>query len=123
MSEQAQHESQLPARERAELLIDRVLENQFIWGLMGTEGWVMVDSETQTCLPLWPDEASVAFWQRKDLPDSKPQAIPLQEFTATWLPGLKKNQIAVMLFPSGSLREGIVTSADELLLQLADDNE
>ena len=123
MTTQAEQESQLPARERAELLVDRVLENKVIWGLMGAEGWIMVDSETQTCLPLWPDEASVAFWQRKDLPDSKPQAIALDEFTGTWLPGLKKNQIGLVLFPSGSLREGIVTSADELMLQLADDGE
>lgn len=123
MTTQAEQESQLPARERAELLVDRVLESKVIWGLMGAEGWIMVDSETQTCLPLWPDEASVAFWQRKDLPDSKPQAIALDEFTGTWLPGLKKNQIGLVLFPSGSLREGIVTSADELMLQLADDGE
>ena len=123
MTTQAEQERQLPARERAELLVDRVLENKVIWGLMGAEGWIMVDSETQTCLPLWPDEASVAFWQRKDLPDSKPQAIALDEFTGTWLPGLKKNQIGLVLFPSGSLREGIVTSADELMLQLADDGE
>lgn len=123
MTTQAEQESQLPARERAELLVDRVLESKMIWGLMGAEGWIMVDSETQTCLPLWPDEASVACWQRKDLPDSKPQAIALDEFTGTWLPGLKKNQIGLVLFPSGSLREGIVTSADELMLQLADDGE
>ena len=36
---------------------------------------------------------------------------------------LKKNQIGLVLFPSGNLREGIVTSADELLLQLTDDDE
>jgi hypothetical protein len=123
MTTQTEQESQLPARERAELLVERVLESQAIWGLMGADGWVMVDSDTQTCLPVWPDEASVAFWQRKDLPDSKPQAIALDDFTSTWLPGLKKNQIGLVLFPSGTLREGIVTSAEELLLQLTDDDE
>ncbi|MDC8831324.1 DUF2750 domain-containing protein [Alteromonas gilva] len=120
---QAARESQLPARERAELLLDRVLEQKIIWGLMGAEGWVMVESGKQTCLPVWPDEASVAFWQRKDLPDSKPEPIALDEFTSVWLQGLKKNNIAVVLFPSGNLREGIVSTADELLLQLTDINE
>lgn len=119
----AEQESQLPARERAELLVERVCETGLVWGLMGKDGWVMVDNGAQTCLPLWPDEASVAFWQRKDLPDSTPQSIPLSEFTQTWLPGLKKNQVALVMFPSGTLREGIVTSADELMLQLADDDE
>lgn len=122
MTTQTEQESQLPARERAELLVERVLETNTIWGLMGAEGWVMVDGETQTCLPVWPDEASVALWQRKDLPDSTPQPIAVDEFTATWLPGLKKNQIGLVLFPAGTLREGIVTSADELLSQLTDDD-
>ncbi|NVK55346.1 MAG: DUF2750 domain-containing protein [Alteromonadaceae bacterium] len=120
---QAAQESQLPARERAELLLDRVLEQKTIWGLMGAEGWVMVESGEQTCLPVWPDEASVAFWQRKDLPDSKPQPIALEEFTSVWLQGLKKNNIGLVLFPSGTLREGVVSTATELLIQLTDVDE
>jgi len=52
MTAQTEQESQLPARERGELLVERVLETQTIWGLMGADGWVMVDSDTQTCLPV-----------------------------------------------------------------------
>lgn len=116
-----QQKSELPARERAEYLVEKIQETGQVWGLMGNEGWVMVELESQTCLPLWPDEESVASWQRKDLPDSKPQAIALDEFKNTWLPGLKKNNVALVLFPTGTLREGIVTGSDELREQFDDE--
>ena len=38
MTAQTEQESQLPARERGELLVERVLETQTIWGLMGADG-------------------------------------------------------------------------------------
>ncbi|MFS1705073.1 DUF2750 domain-containing protein [Aestuariibacter sp. GS-14] len=113
--------SELPARERAEYLVDTIQETGLVWGLMGNEGWVMVELGTQTGLPLWPDEASVSSWQRKDLPESKPQSIALADFKELWLPGLKKNNVALVLFPSGTLREGIVTGPDELREQLDDE--
>ena len=48
MTTQTEQDSQLPARERAELLVERVLENQQIWGLMGADGWVMVENGEQS---------------------------------------------------------------------------
>lgn len=121
MTTKSEQDSQLPARERAELLVDTLLESGVVWGLMGETGWLMVENDHKTCLPIWPDEEAVKFWQRKDLPTSMPQAISLKDFVETWLPGLQKNNVSLVMFPAGTLREGLITSADELRLQLVDE--
>lgn len=105
---------------RAKWLIEEINETKSVWGLLGSDGWVMMDDGEQSCLPVWAMAEHALSWQRVDMPDCKPALIELTDFILTWLPGLEKNGIQIALFPTGTGQEGIIVTADEMRLQLDD---
>ena len=51
--------------------------------------------------------------------DSECVAVALDEFTQTWLPGLAKNGVELVMFPTKSDEQNLVMSANDLAAELA----
>ena len=98
---------------RVEFFVPYVQEHQKLWGLHGENGWIMVDSGGELCLPIWPNPDFVIAWERDDFPNCQPKAIELDEFNQHWAEGLTRNNTLLLLFPCGEEEEGIVMSGLE----------
>ena len=116
----------LEPEERQALLLQYVKKAGVLWSLAGTEGYVMLESQHSTenfsaLLPVWPHKDLVGLWQRSDMPDAQPAEIGLDDFMQTWLPGLAKNHIGLVIFPVGEGQSGMVLSAEELQQSLLEE--
>ncbi|MBT0587258.1 DUF2750 domain-containing protein [Alteromonas oceanisediminis] len=103
----------LSPEERFDYFLQSLSQTPHFWGLYGENGWVMVESDGDLCLPIWPNDAFVVSWEREDFPKCEPKQILLNDFLAFWAAGLVKNNTLVLLFPCGEEEEGIVMAADE----------
>ncbi|WP_018981408.1 DUF2750 domain-containing protein [Salinimonas chungwhensis] len=116
----------LSAEERQALFMQYSEKAGALWLRQGAEGYVMIApeqcatvAEFSALLPVWPHQSLVALWPVPDDNISQPVSLQLSEFLDTWLPGLKKNNVGVVIFPIAD-DNGMVMSADELLTYFAD---
>ncbi len=113
----------LSAEERLELFLSYVNKAQEVWTLVGDNGYVMIEAAEGSSLPVWPHQQLVQCWYRTQKTDATPRVVSLQEFLDTWLPGLAKNQIQVVVFPAAENDAEMVMTAEELTLSLTESVE
>lgn len=105
--------TRLAPEERFDYFLSHIKETGELWALFGKNGWVMVESGDELCLPIWPHRDYVIAWERDDFPDCEPKSISHYDFLNVWSAGLAKNNTLLLLFPCGDEEEGIVMSAPE----------
>lgn len=105
--------SKLSPEERANVMLKQIVELEHLWGLFGKEGWLLLQAEEDTCLPVWPTESFATAWEKEDFPDCKPQQIQLNDFLEQWLPGMQKNGTLILMFPMSDDEEGIMLTGSE----------
>lgn len=109
----------LEPEERQALFLQYVKKADTLWSLAGAEGYVMLEPQQEAeaftaLLPVWPHQDLVGLWLRRDMPEAQPASISLTDFMQTWLPGLAKNNVGLIIFPVGEGQSGMVLSAEEL---------
>lgn len=107
----------LDADSRYEYLVDAVVKAGKIWSLHSDKGWVMVSTDQEECLPVWPGADFAQPWINHDWSDCKPVAINLDDWLKRWLPGMQGDGIAIAVFP-GSDEDGMVVDPEELRASL-----
>ncbi|WP_100658277.1 DUF2750 domain-containing protein [Alteromonas flava] len=107
--------TRLTPEQRFDYFLEHLQKVPSLWGLFGKNGWVMVESENELCLPIWPHHDFVVGWERDDFPECEPKSIPLDEFVNVWVDGLSNNNTLLLIFPCGEEEEGIVITANEWL--------
>lgn len=121
-----QQAAKLSPQERLALVLDYADTAQQVCLLQGQEGFVMMapepqaeDTDFDTLLPVWPHADLVPLWASQEMADTTVTTVALHEFVDTWLPGLEKNKIGLVVFPvSGEAH--MVLSASELADSLAE---
>ena len=85
-----------------------------LWGLKGGEGWVLITSDKDTCLPLWSSESLAQAWLEGS--DSEAQAVPIDydQWVSTWLPGMYNNGTLVLLNPRRRDLDNVMIDAGDL---------
>jgi hypothetical protein len=107
--------SELSPEERFDYAITNMIEHQFLWGLYGDNGWLLLKAEDDACLPVWPYAEFAQAWVKNDFPDCQPKKIDFSEWHGTWLPGMHKNSTLVLVFPLVDDEEGIMLQAQEMI--------
>ncbi len=107
--------TKMSPEDRFEYFLQHLKDYPFFYGLFGKNGWIMVQSDDELCLPIWSHQDFVVAWERDDFPECLPKRIELQEFAEMWVPGLEKNNTLLLIFPCGDEEEGIVMSGNEIL--------
>lgn len=107
--------SKLQPEERFDYALRVMVENNELWGLLGENGWLLLQAEDDACLPIWPHESFAKSWVKDDFPDCTPERIDLDAWIKQWLPGMKNNGTFVLMFPLGEDEEGIMLDASEVL--------
>lgn len=121
-SQELQAVENLPAEQRYQYLITQILETGQVWSLHSPEGWAVVSSEGDECLPIWPHPDFAALWATDDWADCKPKAIDLITWTSRWLPGMEADGTMLAVFPNRN-EEGVVISPAEMAVDLENAGE
>lgn len=108
----------LNAEDRQELVISYIAKANEIWMVQGAEGFVMFEGGDGVQLPVFPHrDLAQKFVDTNDI-EGQCVNISLDEFTQTWLPGLTKNSVELVMFPTTSDVENLVMTAEDLASEL-----
>ncbi|NLS13438.1 DUF2750 domain-containing protein [Vibrio sp. SM6] len=103
---------QLDVDARYRYLIKQVVESREIWILTDEHGCVMLNTEDDDCVPVWPNQEFAALWATGEWEDCQPQAISLNKWHSRWTNGLLDDELSVVAFPNADL-EGVILFPDE----------
>jgi hypothetical protein len=97
---------------RMKYLVMQVIEQQQVWILTDEHGAVMLTTEDEDCIPVWPHQEFAAQWASGDWEGFEAKAISLQDWQKKWTVGLADDELAVVVFPLPE-EEGILMDAYE----------
>lgn len=103
----------LSADERHDYFVDKILQGGKVWTLGSDRGMVMMSSDGEECLPLWPHPDFAASWANGDWSDCKPVSVDLKAWRERWIPGMQKDGVVLAVFP-GSGEDALVVEPREL---------
>lgn len=99
---------------RAEYCMKHIADEGKLWGLRRPDGWVIGgDHSGKECFPVWPHEIYARACATDDWKDSAPQPIEIDTWLARWLPGLKRDNRQVAVFPLPN-NQGVIMEPDEM---------
>jgi hypothetical protein len=104
----------LGAEERYRYAVSQAVAAEQLWGLRDEEGWATVGDESGAVfLPLWPHAALATLCATDAWAAYRPEAIPLVELLAAWLPSLAEEGWGIAVFATPAMA-GIHVASDEL---------
>jgi len=119
MSEQKtlQNIVNLTDEERVKYFFKEVSQQQAIWILTDEHGCVMLNTDDEDCIPVWPSQNTAELWINKEWINCKAESIGLNKWYSRWTQGLMDDELAVVVFPNTN-EQGIVLYPDELEVEL-----
>lgn len=109
--------SQKNDEQRADYFIEHVSKHQQIWILMDEHGCVMLNTDDEDCVPVWPHEELALLWATNEWQHCKAESISLNKWFSRWTMGLTDDELAIVVFPNET-EQGIVFDPTELEVQL-----
>lgn len=98
---------------RLSYLLQQVISNQEIWILADEHGCVMLNTEDEDCVPVWPNEEFAQRWATEEWQHCKAEAISLNKWYSRWSTGLADDELALVTFPNQD-NQGLVLFPEEL---------
>lgn len=105
------------AEKRYKYLVKEVVANREIWILIDDHGCVMLNTEDEDCVPVWPNKEFAEAWATGDWAECKAESISLNKWHSRWTHGLEDDELAVVIFPNQD-EDGLVVFPDELDFEL-----
>jgi len=99
-------------QQRASYLIKEVIANNEVWILKDEHGCVMLNTEDEDCVPVWPNQEFAQAWVTDEWQDCQPESISLNKWFSRWSHGLADDELALVLFPSQD-EQGLVYYPEE----------
>lgn len=92
-------------------LLEQVKATQSLWILTDEDGCVMLNTEDEDCVPVWPSKEYALYWASGDWEGCKAQAIALKDWLVRWTSGLEGDDLCVVVCPNPD-EEGLVLSPE-----------
>ncbi len=105
-------------QKRLKYLLEAVIENREIWILVDEHGCMMLNTEDEDCLPVWPNKEFAQGWITDDWKECKAEAIALNTWQSRWTLGLEEDELAIVVFPNQA-EEGMILFPDEFDYELS----
>ncbi len=102
------------AFERLELSFGLFSSNEKVWILTDEHGCVMLTTDDEDGVPVWPSDDLAKLWATEDWADCEPMAISLSDFVQKWIPGMEKDGLMLMVCPIPA-EEGEVIPPDAFI--------
>lgn len=99
--------------ERAAYFVKETVANNKLWILTDEHGCVMLNTEDEDCVPVWPNEEFAQLWATAEWQACKAESISLNKWFSRWSIGLEEDELAVVVFPNQE-EQGLVFYPDEL---------
>lgn len=105
---------------RLNYLIQQVVSNKEIWLLTDEHGCMMLNTEDEDCVPVWPNEEFAQRWINDEWQNCQAQAISLNKWYSRWTMGLADDDLALVIFPNQDSQadQGIVLYPEEFEMAL-----
>lgn len=100
MSNQASNILSQNAEQRFHYLISAVCEYECVWVLTDEHGCMMLNSEDEDCLPVWPSEQYAQAWATGEWQQCQATAIELSIWQSKWTKGLTEDALMLVVFPN-----------------------
>ncbi|UTV29756.1 DUF2750 domain-containing protein [Photobacterium atrarenae] len=101
------------AEKRYKYLVKEVVANRQIWILTDEHGCVMLNTEDEDCVPVWPNQEFAEAWATGEWEHCKAEAISINKWHSRWTAGLEDDELAIVIFPNQE-EDGLVVYPDEL---------
>ena len=108
---------QLDDQQRATYLLKEVVKQNEIWILKDEHGCVMLNTEDEDCVPVWPNQEFAQAWATEEWKECQAESISLNKWFSRWSTGLADDELALVLFPSQA-EQGLVFYPEELEQEL-----
>jgi len=105
-------------QKRFKYLLEAVIKNREIWILVDEHGCMMLNTEDEDCVPVWPNKEFAQNWITGDWKDCAAEAISLTKWQNRWIPGLEEDELAIVAFPNQA-EEGLVLFPNEFDFELS----
>ncbi|MFT5879040.1 MAG: hypothetical protein ACI86X_000120 [Moritella sp.] len=102
---------------RLSYLLKEVTSQRQLWILTDEHGCVMLNSEDEDCVPVWPNAEFAQSWATGEWEHCKTEPISLAKWQSRWTPGLADDNLAIVVFPNQN-EEGLVLYPDEFDMEL-----
>lgn len=93
--------------------ISAAIQQQGIWILKDQYGCVMLNTEDEDCVPVWPSKTLAEAWATDEWSDCDAEMIALKKWFSHWTPGLEEDGFALVICPMES-EDGLIVYADDL---------
>lgn len=107
----------LDAEKRLNHLLKQVNEQQQIWLLTDEHGSVMMTTDEEDCIPVWPYEEAALLWATGEWDGFEAKAISLKDWFAKWTRGLEEDELSIVVFPLPE-DDGAVLYPDEFEFEI-----
>ena len=105
------------AEQRLKYLLKQITNNKQVWLLTDEHGSVMLTTDEEDCIPVWPNKEFAEQWATGEWQGFEAKAIALDDWYKKWTRGLETDQLSVVVFPLPE-DEGVVLYPDELDFEL-----
>lgn len=99
--------------ERMSRTLSRIREAGEVWILKDEDGCVMLTTDDEDGVPVWPDKGLATLWATDEWEDCEPMSISLKDWLSKWVPGMIQDGLMVMICPVPA-EEGEVIEPQEM---------
>ena len=105
---------------RCSYLLKEVISQQELWLLTDEHGCMMLNTEDEDCVPVWPNKEFAQRWATGEWKNCQATAISLNKWYSRWSMGLADDELAIVVFPiqDSQTSQGIVLYPDEFEVAL-----
>lgn len=102
---------QLSPDKRYAYLLEQAKATQQLWILTDEHGSVMLNTEDEDCVPVWPDQDLAEYWASGEWTNCEAKAISLSDWLSRWTSGLQSDDLCVVVCPNPE-EDGLVLDPD-----------
>ena len=104
-------------QKRFNYLLEEVIKHREVWLLVDEYGCMMLNTDDEDCVPVWPNKEFAENWITGDWQACKAEAISLNKWQSRWTQGLAEDELSIVVFPNQA-EEGLVLFPDEFDFEL-----
>ncbi|GAW96858.1 MULTISPECIES: DUF2750 domain-containing protein [Colwellia] len=97
---------------RLSYLLQQVVSNKEIWLLTDEHGCMMLNTDDEDCVPVWPNKEFAQGWATGEWQACQPQEISLAKWYSRWSVGLADDDLALVVFPNQD-NKGLILFPEE----------
>ena len=104
---------EVSAEQRLQATVEALVANKKVWILKDDDGCVMLTSDDEDGVPVWPDKSLAELWATDECSHCEVMELSLKDWLQKWTPGLIQDGLTVMVCPVPA-EEGEVLEPDQL---------